>query len=153
MFYSHIFNNERFVDEDELEEYVLQQQPPPTYIPTGQTIDVPPPVPPAGQQNLQQQTTTGMNNTDQPPQQIDLENLSRNEELAQFINQTLLNQNLAGNGHHTIVQSVRVPDVSQMIQALNLQNPDFIEILKNNSTIPAPGTEGSKSAGDDDKTP
>ena len=45
-----------------------------------------------------------------------------------------------------------------MIQALNLQNPDFIEILKNNSTIPAPVKKDddakpkAKAAGDDDTT-
>ena len=102
-----------------------------------------------------------MNDTKQPPAQIDIENLSQNnKDLTNFINQTLLNPNLnmGGNAHHTIVQNVRVPDVSQMIQTLNLQNPEFIKILKNNSTIPAPGTEGedktpkSKSTGDDDTT-
>ena len=71
-----------------------------------------------------------------------------------------MNQNLAGNTdiHRTIVQNASIPDISLMIQALNLQNPEFLEILKNNLTIPAPVKEDddekphAKVAGDDDTT-
>lgn len=152
--------NERFVD-DEREEFVMQQPPPTTtpYFPHSQANNHPP-VPPVDQQNFQRQATPGVANATQPPQQIDLENLSQNEELNQFLHETLMNQNLAGNTdvHRTILQNASIPDISQMIQALNLQNPDFIEILKNNSTIPAPVKEDddakpkAKAAGDDDTT-
>lgn len=150
--------NERFVDEDGRQEFVMQQQQPPTptpYIPPIQT-NVPHPVPPNDQQNLRHPPTPGVVNLGQQTQEMDLENLAQNEELSQFMHETLTNQNLAVNTdiHRTILQNADIPDVSQMIQALNLQNPEFIDILKKNSTIPATvkDDENKKAAEEDDTT-